>query len=55
MSKEEFCIWCGTIIHKEKNYYPVHDIEQQKTLIYCSKDCFEEYINFMRKIEKDEK
>ena len=54
--KKQYCARCGMPVNLEKeNYFPAHDIEQQKTLIFCSKDCFKEYINFIREIEKDEK
>ena len=37
---------------KEANY-PVYDIENQRNLYFCSRECFEKYINTQKILKKE--
>ncbi len=51
MNKDKKCLKCGIKLSKI-NYYPAFDIEQNKNLEFCCRDCFEKYATIMKQIER---
>ena len=47
------CLMCGIKI-SETNYYPAFDIEQNKCLDFCCRECFERYVKFEDMVRKEE-
>ena len=48
------CLMCGIKI-SETNYYPAFDLEQNKCLYFCCRECFERYGKFEDMVRKENK